>query len=537
MWRNLLLLSLVSVALCCARPLTAHAATLTAGPSDDVESIIGGLSPGDELILEDGTYTLSGRFGFSIAGTEAEPILIRAADGASPHFHRPDASQNIWDFSAEHTIIRGLEFSGGSAGLRIEGARHLTIEDCEIHGTADVALRMNDGGQTYESVQILRNHIHDTDGTGEGMYLGCNEDGCRLVNSIIAENYVHHTNQATVDQGDGIELKEGSAGNVIRDNVIHDTNYPCILTYSAVGNGEPNVIERNLMWNCGDHAIQSAADAVIRNNIILSANANGIAMQPHQNGAPSNLEVVHNTILQATNLGISVTGITGPVLIANNAVYAMSGAAIHVGSGATEMVTLAGNVGVGGLGGAASSGYSDGSLDADFVDASWAGAPPMDVFPAAGGGLVGTGDAAHATRLDFNLTDRGGVADVGAYAFDPAGNPGWILEPDFKDLGGSPPGTDGGTPGSDGGVTGDAGGVPGADGGSGPGVDGGGGPDGGDDGDDGGCGCHTVTGYDASSAAVWLLAIAALLRRRRDPIRRNPRARLRAWLARRARSR
>jgi len=507
----------LAVALCCVAASTAHAETLTAGPSDDVESIIGGLSPGDELVLEGGMYTLSGRFSFDIAGTEAEPILIRAGDG-TPHFHRPDASQNIWDFSADHTTIRGLEFSGGSAGLRVEGADHLTIEDCEIHSTADVALRMNDTGQTYESVRILRNHIHDTDGTGEGMYLGCNMDGCRLLNGVIAENYIHHTDQDTVSQGDGIELKEGSAGNVIRDNVIHDTNYPCILTYSAVGNGEANVIERNLMWNCGDHAIQSAADAVIRNNIILSANANGIAMQPHQNGEPSNLEVVHNTILQATNRGISVTGITGSVLIANNAVYAMSGSAIHVGSGATDMVTLAGNVGLGGLGGAASGGYTDGDLASDFVDASWDGAPPMDVFPAAGGGLVGSGDATHVTAVDFNGTDRGGAADVGAYAFDASGNPGWTLEPGFKDLATPTPGTDGGAPAADGGVTPgtDAGPTPGTDGGTTPGTDGGGPPPGGGPGDDdGGCGCRTVAAHDGGTATLWLLVAAGLLLRRR----------------------
>ena len=81
------------------------------------------------------------------------------------------------------------------------------------------------------------------------MYLGCNNNGCRVANSLIEGNYIHHTNGPTVEQGDGIELKEGSYGNIIRDNVIHDTNYPGIITYSTVGNGPPNVIEGNLIWN------------------------------------------------------------------------------------------------------------------------------------------------------------------------------------------------------------------------------------------------------------------------------------------------
>jgi len=78
------------------------------GPSDDAEAMLKALEPGDEAILADGMYTLSGRFGLAIAGAEAEPIVIRAADGARPHFHRGDASQNIWDLDVAHVVIRGL---------------------------------------------------------------------------------------------------------------------------------------------------------------------------------------------------------------------------------------------------------------------------------------------------------------------------------------------------------------------------------------------------------------------------------------------
>ncbi|HJL24352.1 MAG TPA: right-handed parallel beta-helix repeat-containing protein, partial [Polyangiaceae bacterium LLY-WYZ-15_(1-7)] len=220
------------------------AAQIELGPGDDVEGALNALAPGDEVVLADGTYTLTSRFSFSAAGTAAEPILIRAAEGARPHFERPAADQNIWDIEeARHLTLRGLTFSGGSAGLRVSAASDFTIEGCEIFDTADVALRMNDGGTTYERISILRNHIHDTGGTGEGMYLGCNRDGCRIAGGLIAENHVHHTNAGDVSQGDGIELKEGSHGVTIRDNVIHDTNYPCLLGYSTVGNGEPNVVD------------------------------------------------------------------------------------------------------------------------------------------------------------------------------------------------------------------------------------------------------------------------------------------------------
>jgi len=492
-------------------PASAVAEIIEVGPDDDVEAAINALQPGDELVLQGGTYTLSERFSFDIAGSESAPIIIRAKDGEQPHLHRPSADQNIIDIDgAEHVVIRGIEFSGGSAGVRISGARFLTIEDCEIHDTGDVALRANDGGVTYESLQILRNNIHHTNNTGEGMYLGCNDNGCRLQNSLIEGNHVHHTNQPSVSQGDGIELKEGSFGNTIRDNVIHDTNYPCILAYSTVGNGPENVIERNVMWGCGDHAIQCAADATIRNNIILGSNADGIAMQPHQAGSPSNLVVVHNTVLHPTNDAISLRGTTGSVIIANNAVYAQAGSAIFASGGDTSGVTIAGNVGEGGVSGLPGSGFAQGDLSADFVDGHYGGAPPIDVFPAVGSALIEAGDPAHGVEDDFNATPREGTLDVGAYRFDPDGNPGWPIGEGFKELP-DPGGDDGGT-GTDGdGTDGDTGGgTSGDDAGSdGPGSSG----DGASSDGKGGCGCRSP-GRPASTP-WWGLVLLAGFRRSR----------------------
>jgi len=497
----------------------ALAATFHASPSDDVEAVINTLGPGDELILADGTYTLTERFSFDLTGTEQAPILIRAAEGATPHFHRPNASQNIWDIKATWTTIRGLEFSGGSAGLRFEAAANMTLEGCDIHDTADVAVRMNDAGQTYDTVQILNNHIHHTSGTGEGMYLGCNSNGCRLANALIANNYVHHTDGAGVSQGDGIELKEGSYGCTIRDNVIHNTKYPCILIYSTAGNGAPNVVERNVLWACGDNGIQAAADAVIENNIILEAAYEGIALQAHQAGSPSNLVIRHNTVLQAGQNAIALRGVTGSVVIANNALYAQAGAAINPVNGDFSQVVVSGNVGVGGVAGGQYS-ITEGNLAADFVDAHWAGAPPINLYPKAGGALVAGGDATHVVAVDFDGTDRLGEAHAGAYHFSAQGSPGWVIAEAFKNLSGEGP-ADGGVDGGDlvdGGVDG-----------VGPNTDAGISADartdaGNDTGScqtcepchDDGCGCHTHPTQPSSWFLFLALAgLAIIIRRRR----------------------
>jgi hypothetical protein len=307
------------------------------------------------------------------------------------------------------------------------GSSYITIEGCEIHDTGDVALSANAGG-TYRGLRLLGNHIHHTNGTGEGMYLGCNRDRCRVVDSLVEGNYVHHTNGPTVHQGDGIELKEGSYGNVIRNNVIHDTRYPNILTYSTVGNGPPNIIEGNVMWGSDDNSLQVAADAIIRNNIILGA---PVVFQAHEAGSPANIEFVHNTVITSGS-AVNVRNVSGPVRIANNAVYSRSRSAIRVISGKRDLVRMAGNVGVGGLS-RGSGGYLEGNgMASDFVDGHFRGRPPIDLFPAPGSALIGAGDSRYATSLDFNGRSHSTPPDAGAYRFQAGGNPGWAITTGFK---------------------------------------------------------------------------------------------------------
>jgi hypothetical protein len=502
--------------------LPAQAAVFEITPSDDLIASVNKLQPGDELVLGGGTYNLTSKFSITVSGTAQAPIVIRAKDGEVPVVTRPDENQNTINIeNNSHVTLRGIEVVGGSHGIRLNNASFITIEECHIHDTGDVGISANIPGGKYEGLRLLRNHIHDTNNTGEGMYLGCNSNGCQMWDSLIEGNYIHHTNGPTVAQGDGIEIKEGSYNNIVRDNVIHDTNYPCLLTYSTVGNGGPNILERNLLWNCGDHGIQAAADVVIRNNIILSANADSIRNQPHQSGSPANIVIAHNTIIKGAGDAIRSDGITGAVTIANNAVYAPSGMAIRVNLNGGQ-VTAAGNLGVGGVQGFAM-GYSPtGELAKDFEQANLSGAPPNDVFPKAGSGLIGAGDKGHAVADDFNGTPRDGTTDVGAYKFDPAGNPGWTLAADFKELvmggNGGSGGAGGGSGGAGGSGNGGSGGSPGAGGSGGEGTGGSSGSGGADPGDEGGCGCR-ATGSGQGEALGWIglgLMAAGFAARRRQ---------------------
>jgi len=375
--------------------------TILSGPS---------LQPGDEIILKAGTYRDIRRLEISQRGKAGQPITIRAADGAKVIFKRPDAKQNTINLAGcQHLIIRDFEITGGDAAIRIgkkgpHSAKSITLENLHIHHIGGVAITANYPGEVYESLTLRHNHIHHTGGHGEGFYLGSNNkpDGSTngyIFDSVIENNHIHNLKGGTVSQGDGIEIKDGSYGNIVRDNVIHDTNYPGIIVYDTDGKS-PNIIERNVIWNTGDYGIQAAADAVIRNNIIFDTGGYGIASMNHQSAIVGNLSILHNTILSKSSIRITPSGkLSGTVLIANNALASNPRIPRHPDISVINNVT-----GV------------------------------KEIYPSADSPCRGAGDSKLPLKVDFNGTARTGSHDVGAYRFSPKGNPGWNITEGFKTL-------------------------------------------------------------------------------------------------------
>ncbi len=409
----------------------AGASIIEITPADNYRSAMQSLVAGDTLILHGGNYPLSSFFELVLNGTAQAPITIRAAEGEHPVMPQTNASQNIVNIrNSSHLIIDGMEFSGGSRGIRLQSSSDITIRNCHVHHTAANAISANDTGSNYARLTFVHNEIDHAGGTAEGFYLGCNNDACRIHDSLIANNYIHHLSGFGVTQGDGIEIKAGSYANIVRDNVIHDTRYPGITLYHVNGNGAPNIIERNLIWNSGDNGIQVTADAVVRNNLVLSAVAHGIGIHASQGGTVGNLFIVNNTVLKASGDALHINGVSSSVMIANNALYAGNGRAVYA-DGTTTQITMLANIGSGSLSGVSGGFDASGNIATDFAAASYAGAPPMDLVPL-GGRLAGSANPANLASDDFNLRLRTPQSDVGAYRADAAGNMAWPLQASFK---------------------------------------------------------------------------------------------------------
>jgi len=404
------------------------------------------IAPGTEVVLAAGIYSPNSSIRFRSFGTAEEPIVVRAAAGANVEIRRPNASQNVIDVEgAQYVTFRGLKITGGSAGIRIRRRSgrqptSLIFEDMVLDNLQNGGITANEPGTTYDGLIFRRNEISDIGGLA-GLYLGCNNvsggaTGCAFKNGLVEDNYIHNLGSGF---GDGIQIKDGSYNNIIRDNVILNTGGAGsvgILVYGTDGKAR-NIIEGNVIWNSGDNAIQAAADATIRNNIIFSAGNGftGISSQNHQSAVPGNLTIVNNTVFSRRGdnvLSINHSGaLSGPIIVANNALYATQGGrAIRVPT--SSGVTVAGNVGVGSDSPSSLSNNPlawdpTGNLFADF--GSFAS---MDAFPIPGSDLIGAGDASYQPEFDFNGVSRSGSNDVGAYVYNSNGNPGWTITNGFK---------------------------------------------------------------------------------------------------------
>ena len=413
----------------CAMPAIGFARQEDLRPGGSFEAAVEHLAPGDTLTVHDGRYEDRGRISITVSGTASAPVLVRGAAGEPrPLIMRPkdsEAQNTINVEGAAYLTIRGLEISGNGDGINFHGVNHdITIEDCVIHDI-DVGIGVHGSAQ---HLVFRRNEIHDTgagNGTGEGMYIGCHDGSCAVTESVVEGNWIHDSLHAT--QGDGIEIKLGSWGNVVRDNVVANTHYPGVILYGTQG-GAPNVVERNALWNCGDSGMQIAADAIVRNNLILNSPEGGFTSHDHNGVRPGHLVFVNNTIVGGSPaVRLSDWANRPGMVFANNAIYTSSDR-VYAGE-SLQGVTVAGNVVLPSNRALGAGGSAGRSIAADFLQANRG-----NVYPSSQSKLIRAGVPAYAPKEDFNGTPRSGKPDAGAYAWTQAKNPGWSIQPGFKSM-------------------------------------------------------------------------------------------------------
>ncbi|MEZ6015946.1 MAG: right-handed parallel beta-helix repeat-containing protein [Planctomycetota bacterium] len=389
-----------------------------------LRSAVAALQPGDRLTIGAGVWSVSSLFTVTLTGTAQAPIRIEARAGATPVLTRPDAGQNLINFgdaasTPRFLLLRGFELRGGSIGVRIERADDLWLDELHVHHTGAACVRASnhDTARLYVTRCEL-SHSSQVNGTGEGLYIGANSAAAVSRDAVVALNHVHDTGGT---QGDGIELKQGSFGCLIAENVVHDTLYPGILVYGS-GGGARNVIEGNVIWATVANPFQVQGEALVRNNVVFGG-ANAAFVSFDHQGQVRDLEVVHNTFVTTTGDAARLQhwgGRPGMVL-ANNALYSQAGRSLNFLSGAAG-VTLAGNVVFGPTWNDGGAVHTSANGASDFVDVAFDGAR-RDAHPTLGGALFGAAAAPFVSPSDATGAARVSAA-VGAPASSGALEPG-----------------------------------------------------------------------------------------------------------------
>ncbi len=238
-------------------------------PGDDLFARLAAVHAGDRVLVHAGVYRTPGYVSLRWRGTAAKPIVVTGAPGEPRPVLVGRRSQNVLNLDGSHFRLARFELRGGSHGLRLGRVSDAALTGLVLHDLGDVGISCNRPGQGCRRVAIRHSVIYDTGrgGTpGEGVYLGCQDASCSFDDGTIEHNVVRDTGGS---QGEGIELKPGSDGNLVRHNVICRTPWPGLTIWGPHGRGALNTVEDNLVAGSGPPGIKLFGRARLRGNRVL----------------------------------------------------------------------------------------------------------------------------------------------------------------------------------------------------------------------------------------------------------------------------
>ncbi|WP_223644017.1 chondroitinase-B domain-containing protein [Corallococcus sp. EGB] len=299
-------------------PLTGGAAVKSVTTVTELQAALSSAKAGDEIVLEDGTYTVNANLSCSAEGTQAAPITVRAKNRYAA----------IVRFNAQE----GFKVSGRSwtfDGLTVEGIC-ANDETCEhafhVTGHAENFVLRNSRVRDFNS-QLKVNASQNGSGVWEMPHKGLIE------NNEIYDTHPRVTstpvNKVNIDTGDDW---------VVRDNELHDFSRQGGISYGAFmkSGGKRGLFERNrvlcvkdrpegdtrigLSFGGGGTGNQYCApafdpnvpcspehtDGIIRNNIV--ANCSDVAVYLNK---AANTRVLFNTFVGTLGVDYRFAASTG----------------------------------------------------------------------------------------------------------------------------------------------------------------------------------------------------------------------------------
>jgi len=321
-----------------------------AGP-EDYRKILGGLIPGDTLVLQAGVY----HRGLPLTdchGSEEAWITIQGPEQGMAEIRQTQTANCVELFNCSYVALKRLSILGegpngisGLFGISAKGGlkntvHHILIEDCIISdwNTSQQAVGISTKTPTWDWI-IRRNIIRNC---GTGLYLGNSDGSSPFVRGLIENNLVHDP------IGYCMEIKYQKAyrecpglptipcSTIIRHNVFlkndqpsPDGDRPNVLVggFPDSGPGSMNLYEiyGNFFWhNPRESLLHASGRVTIHDNVFgdcPAAQHEAITLRHHD--LPLKLAHVYHNTLYATTRGIRIGSVAGQgQLILGNVIFA-----------------------------------------------------------------------------------------------------------------------------------------------------------------------------------------------------------------------
>lgn len=243
------------------------------------------VQPGDNIVLNGGTYIMNARINITISGTSDKPINLLVKDGQS----RPkldfsampenSANQGIV-LSANYWKIKGIDvFKAGDNGMQVKGSNN-TIEFCTFSECSDTGLQIDNGASNNtilncDSYFNADSTIENADGfacklnAGTGnKFIGCRAwqnlddgwDGYLRGADNITTTYQNcwaikngYLKNGTKGNGDGNGFKTGGSDDKL---LKHNATYTNCIATANVYDGFDHNSNRGevVIYNCSSYS-------------------------------------------------------------------------------------------------------------------------------------------------------------------------------------------------------------------------------------------------------------------------------------------
>ncbi len=160
--------------------------------------------------------------------------------GANSDIMLSQISENlIAGSNVSNVTFKNLKMDCSRAGVvRINGAKNVTVENCEVSGTGTNGVYLNGTGCT-----VKNSIIHDIGSTGISI-TGGDYDNIVSSENMVTNNHIYKAAQIERSYQTGITVGHRSVGTTVSHNEIHDMPHAAVIIY-----GPNHTIEYNNIYD------------------------------------------------------------------------------------------------------------------------------------------------------------------------------------------------------------------------------------------------------------------------------------------------